>query len=387
MKSKLIVLLAVLVGLSALNGALSPAAAQTEGVKQARLGPYAPAKQDWAAIEAAARNEGKVVIYSVSSRIFKLQKEFKEKFGVEIVGYDIASGDQIQKFGREYQAGAHQVDVLFNNSTPDLLAKFVPKKMIWNFVPDTAAPFLDDNEKEPFLVQRWSSRVLIYNTAFNPGGPPIDNLWDLTRKEWKGRVLTPDPMSGVMGAVYQTILQHPDKMAAAYQKEFGKPISISPGMKDAGQEWMMRFMKNDPVTLASTSKIFKGIAKAKQKKTPPIGFTTFSRLRKLKKGKYEAAAFFNMEPVFGVAYPTVFVIADQAPHPNAAKLLIRYMVGEGIWPWNVLGDYAARSDIEANQVKKYNIPSYDKVKLWAIDPANIYKTKVDYVNFYMSIAQ
>jgi len=93
------------------------------------------------------------------------------------------------------------------------------------------------------------------------------------------------------------------------------------------------------------------------------------------------------EPAFGVAYPTVFVIADQAPHPNAAKLLIRYMVGEGIWPWNVLGDYAARRDIEAKQLKKYNIPSFDKVKLWTIDPENVYRTKVDYVNFYMGIAQ
>ncbi len=387
MKAKSFVLLFVIATVIVGSGLGGQAQAQSAWLKKAQLGPYASATQDWKAIEAAARQEGKVVIYSVSSRIFKIQKEFKEKFGVEIVGHDLASGDQIQKFGREYQAGVHQVDVLFNNSTPELLAKFVPKKMIWNFVPDTAAPFLAENEKKPFLVQRWSSRVLIYNTAFNPAGPPIDNLWDLTRKEWNGRVLTPDPMSGVMGAVYQTILQHPDEMAAAYKKEFGQPITLSAGIKNAGQEWLMRFIKNEAIPLGSTTKIFKGIAKAKQKKTPPIGFTTFSKLRKLKKGKYEAAPFFDVEPVFGVAYPTVFVIVDQAPHPNAAKLLIRYMVGEGIWPWNVLGDYAARSDIEAKQLKKYKIPPFDKVKLWVIDPNYVYNTKVDYVNFFMGIGQ
>jgi iron(III) transport system substrate-binding protein len=148
---------------------------------------------------------------------------------------------------------------------------------------------------------------------------------------------------------------------------------------------MMQFLKNEPVTMSSTSKIFKGVSEVKQK-NPPIGFTTFSRLRSVKKGKNEATAFFDLEPVFGVAYPTVFVIADKAPHPNAAKLLVKYMVGEGIGPWNVIGDYAARSDIEARQVKEFNVPPFEKVRLWSIDPEYVFKTRVDYVNFYMSIA-
>lgn len=385
MRTKLILLLAVLAILIAFNGPCKPAVAQEEWAKEAQLGPYASPQQDWAAIEAAARKEGKVVIYSVSSRIFDIQKEFKEKYGVEIVGYDMESTDQVRKFEHEYKAGVHQVDVLFNNSAPEMAAKFLPKKMVWNFVPDVAAPFLAENEKKPFLVQRWSSRVLIYNTALNPDGPPIDNLWDFTRKEWKERILTPDFMSGVMGAVYQTILQHPDEMAAAYQKEFGKPITLSPGIMNASEEWMMQFLKNDPVTMSSTTKIFKGVAEVKQK-NPPIGFTTFSKLRSTKKGKYEAKAFYDLEPVFGVAYPTVFVIADLAPHPNAAKLLIKYMVGEGIGPWDVIGDYAARSDIEARQAEKFHVPPFDKVKLWSIDPEYVFKTRADYVNFYMSIA-
>jgi iron(III) transport system substrate-binding protein len=378
-------MVAVLAAVVALNGAFESADGKTEWLKKAQLGQFAPVSQDWKAIEAAARNEGKVVIYSVSSRIFKLQKEFKEKYGVEIVGHDIASTDQIQKFGREYQAGINQVDVLFNNSTPELLAEFVPKKMVWNFVPDIVAPYLADNEKEPFLVQRWSSRVLVYNTVLNPEGPPIDNLWDLTRKEWKGRVMTPDLLKGVMASVYQTILQHPNEMAAAYTKEFGKSITLSSGVKDAAQEWLARFVKNEPVSMDSTTKIFKGVSAVKQKK-PPMGFTTFSKLRSIKKGVYECSPFYDLEPVFGVAYPTVFAISDQAPHPNAAKLLILYMMDEGLWAWDVLGDYAARVDVEAKQVEKFKVPPYAKIKMWEIDPAYVYDTRAQYVDFYMGIA-
>ena len=39
-------------------------------------------------------------------------------------------------------------------------------------------------------------------------------LWDLTREEWKGRLLMPNPLeSSVQANVIQTILQHPGEMA------------------------------------------------------------------------------------------------------------------------------------------------------------------------------
>lgn len=355
-----------------------------EWLKKAQLGPYAPVAQDWAAIEKAAKKEGKVVIYSVSSRISKLVKEFKEQYGIEIVGYDLASGEQVQKFEREYKADIHQVDVLYNQAASEMTARFLKKKMIWNFVPETVAPYLDDHEKFPLLIQRWSSRVLIYNTKFNPQNPPINSLWDLTRKEWVGKILTPEPTEDVMSTVFQTILSHPDEMATAYEREFGTKIILSDEINNAAEEWMLRFLQNNPLNETSTTKIFKGIASVKQKDAPPIGFTTFSKLRKLKDGVTEASPFYNLDPVFGVAYPSVLAITDQAPHPNAAKLLIRYMMEKGYWAWDVLGDYAAHKDVEAKQVEKFKVPAFDDAKLWIIDPMKVYNTSGQYVDFIMN---
>ena len=139
-------------------GSDARAGKQEDWLKKAQLGPSAPGTQDWGAIEAAAKKEGKVVIYSVSSRIFKLQKKFKKKYGVEIEAYDIASGVQLEKFRREHRAGIYNVDVLFNNDTPLLVNEFLPQKRVWNFVPNSVVRFLDKNEREPFLTQRWSSR-------------------------------------------------------------------------------------------------------------------------------------------------------------------------------------------------------------------------------------
>ncbi len=384
MRNCVVLLMAVAVWLSGIHGALAQDAAQQEWLKKAELGSFAPPKQDWKAIEAAAKKEGKVVIYSVSSRIPKLAKEFKEKFGVEIVGYDMASDEQIEKFTREHKAGVFQADVLFNSDSPTLAGGLLPQKMIWNFVPEPVAPYIDEDEKTPFLVQRWSSRVFIYNTALNPGGPPVDNIWDFTRKEWKGKVMTPEPISAVMANAYQTILQHPEKMAAAYQKEFGQPVKLSAGMKNAAEEWMLQFMKNDPVILESTDKIFEGVGNVKQQ-NPPLGVTTFSKLRDVKKGIFEAAPLYKLEPAFGVAYPTVLVICDRAPHPNAAKLLIRYMMGDGFWPWDVLGDYATHKEVQAEQVKKFNVPPISKVNMLKIDAKYVYDTKFEYMQFFMSL--
>ena len=62
----------VLSALSAIFLAGNIAHADDAWLKASGLGPYADTKQDWSAIEKAARAEGKVVIYSVSSRFSKL---------------------------------------------------------------------------------------------------------------------------------------------------------------------------------------------------------------------------------------------------------------------------------------------------------------------------
>jgi len=372
---------------------------QKEWLKAAQLGPYAPEVQDWDAIEAAAKEEGQVVIYSVSSRYSELAEMFQNKYGIEVIGYDLASDTQMEKYRREYKAGVFQADVLFNNEQPSLVGEFLPQNMVWNFVPDSVVPYLEPNEMEPLLVQRWSSRILIYNTAVYDE-PPISNLWDLTTEEWRGRVLMPDPISGgVQASVIQTILQHPDEMAAAYELKFGEPLTeyseavieaveSDPGgpysQPNAAIEWLYRLIQNGLIFEESTSRIAESVGDVTQE-NPPVGFTTFSKIRDTKPGVYEWEPVYNCEPVFGVAYPTILVIADRAPHPNAAKLLIREMLEEGYEPWNVPGDYASRSDFVAKQVSEFGIPPFDELKLWQFDPNFIYDSRYSFLAVYLQL--
>ena len=83
----------------------------------------------------------------MSSRFSKLVKGFKEKYGVDIEGYDIPSDLQLEKFRREHKAGVHVVDVLFNAEAPLLLNEALPDKLVWNFVPESVASDLDSSER------------------------------------------------------------------------------------------------------------------------------------------------------------------------------------------------------------------------------------------------
>ena len=290
------------------------------------------------------------------------------------------------------------MDVLFNSESSILLNEALPKELVWNFIPESVASDLDAGEMNPLLIQRHSSRIVYYNTAVHPDGAPIDSLWDMTRDEWKGRVLLPSPLEDSLSANFiQTVLNNSDEMAAAYKREFGEDITFSEDVLEAveenatvdspnaSMEWLYRFLNNEPVFQGSTTKIFKNVGDVTQEK-PPIGITTFSKLRKNKEGVYSSGPAYDLDPAFGVTYPTALMIADMAPHPNAAKLLIRYMMEEdGFKPWNEPGDYAARSNLEAKQLEKFDLPAFGDLGLWPVDPEEIYYSKFGFLAMYLAL--
>ncbi len=60
-----------------------------------------------------AKEEGKVTIYSISSRITKVANAFMEKYpGIEVEPFDISTNELLEKVTREYDAGQHVADVV-----------------------------------------------------------------------------------------------------------------------------------------------------------------------------------------------------------------------------------------------------------------------------------
>ena len=81
--------------------------ADQEWAKKAKLGPYAEkGGPNWAEIERLAKKEGKVVVYSQSSRIKKAAKKFRKKYpGIEVVPFPMYVSDLIARWKSEISAG------------------------------------------------------------------------------------------------------------------------------------------------------------------------------------------------------------------------------------------------------------------------------------------
>jgi iron(III) transport system substrate-binding protein len=63
-------------------------------------------------------------------------------------------------------------------------------------------------------------------------------------------------------------------------------------------------------------------------KNPPVGFGTYSDRRDNEKEGWALQVANNVEPSNGILFPAVLTIADKAPHPAAARLLIDFMFGD-----------------------------------------------------------
>ncbi|MEW5815910.1 MAG: ABC transporter substrate-binding protein, partial [Spirochaetota bacterium] len=324
------VFLALSCGLLSAGGAketVSPGAISPEleaWLKQAQLGPYAPAKQDWDEMAAKAKAEGKVVVYSASSRIFEAGETFTAKYGIKVEAYDMGAGEANEKIGREQEAGVFNADVLFSQGA-EIVLQLMKQGYLYNFVPDYWAPHIPAQYKEPLLVHRLSAKMILYNMERYPGGPPINNIWDITHPEWKNKFLIKNPTEDPdqLGDLVN-FTAHSAEMKAAYERKYGK-LELSPGVPDAGHEFLYRLLKNGVVLIKSGGDVGAGVG-TKGQADPPLGITSLSKIRDNKKGLVLAGAT-GIDTVDCHVALRYLPIARYAPHPNAAKLFIAWVMG------------------------------------------------------------
>ncbi|MBB5043620.1 iron(III) transport system substrate-binding protein [Shinella fusca] len=320
-----------------------------------------------------AKKEGSVTVFSLSSRIAKIEKAFEGAYpGVDLIGLDMSSTKQIARVEAEQQAGVHAVDVLYIADTPVVFSKLVKENRVVNYVPPRIAGELEDRYKTPLLTQRLSTKVLMYNEKAFPDGAPITNLWQLTEPEWQGRVLMVDPSQrGELLDLLTEISLHSDEMAAAYKALYGKDIVVEDGLEGAGDQFIKALFENDLILLPNSDVLNKSIGDV-DAKNPPVGFGTYSDRRDNEKEGWALQVANDVAPANGILFPAVLTIADKAPHPAAARLLIDFMFGDdsptggpGFEPFNVPGDYAVRKSIAdaADSVKLADL------KAWTIDLA------------------
>lgn len=339
---------------------------------------------DEEALYKAAKEEGKVVIYSMSSRTADVKKTFEEKYpGITVDVYDMRITEIVEKIDREHSAGVYNADVVFIKD-PDgaVYNELVQNGVLHNYVPSDIGAKIETQFKDPVFSPYFESRSIYYNTEVYEESP-INNWWDLTTPEWKGKIMLSDPMTNSedMG-MFLAMLQHPDEMAAAYKEKFGKDIELD-GTENAGYEFVKRLAQNDLIFTGSSDEMIQAVG-AEGQEDPPIGIGTSSKIRQKAKG-YLIEATREMNPRLGTTFPAILLVVDNAPHVNAAKLLIHYMAGgtdgksAGFEPFYVEGAWPTRSDIEAKGV------SAQELDFWPLDLEYNYEAMPKLRDFWMSV--
>jgi len=319
-------------------------------LKQAELGPYQEAKFDGEGLYQKAKAEGRVAVYSYSSRIVEVGKTFEQRYpGIKVQGFDMDSTEIVTKVLAEQSAKNYVADVVYMKDPATALHVLKTPGHLVGYVPGDLTALLRPEYREPFLIHHLSFDVLVYNSAAQAKAP-VSSLWDLTKPEWQGRVLFPDPqVLPEFTEVLATIVQHSAEMAKEYERVFGKPLELTPGVPDAGREWIKRLLANRATVAKSTNDVANAVGRAEPTRAP-IGFTAMSRLRdKEKDPKLQFEVAYDLQPVGAVNTGVLLAVPSYAPHPNAAKLLIRWLMGdakggEGYKPYSVLGDAPTRSD-------------------------------------------
>ena len=335
--------------------------------------------------KALEEEDGKVVIYSISSRMAKVKASFEEDYpSMTLEVYDINANDMSTKLSTEYNSGIRTADVIHSKEqTGDYMINFFDKGILHNYQPESIfgnvnPDYLKDMTPLYFETDWWFYNTGVYTET------PITNWWDVTKPEWSGNFVLQNPIGTVSYMVlFTTMVEHADEMAEAYKECYGEDIVLAEDEPTAAHAWIKRVLANDPVIFDSNNEVIQSVGEGEETKL--IGYTPSSKYREKEDNGWNIESEpLKMTPVSGVAFMNFLAVVNEAPHPNGAKLLIRYLMGDedgngnGIQPFNTIGGWPVRPETTPAEG---NIP-FEDMKLWQINYEYVYENLQDIQDYW-----
>lgn len=324
-----------------------------------------------------AKEEGTVTLYSISSRCPKVADAFNAKYpGVTCVPFDISTNELLEKVTREYDAGQHVADVVhIKDEDGTLYNEYVQAGKFYLYKPADIMSHIDPEFTETMTPLYIELNQLFYNGEAYPDGSPIENIWQITEPEWKGRIMMQNPLDNVSWGAWITsfcVGDTPDQLEKAYKELYGEDLTLSDGCENAGYELLKRLHDNSPIYTSSSDEIAEAVG-TKGQANPPIGFCSSSKVRKNKDNDWVLVPV-NLYPTTGTPMINTLYTVEGCEHPYAAKLLIRFMMGgtdgdiSGYAPFNTLGGWPVRDDIDpaegSTPFADINVSKLDQVALY-----------------------
>lgn len=351
----------------ALSACAPSSAGGADTEPEADIEPSVDADFDLDALTAAAKKEGSLTVYDSSGDVKKAAELFEKTYGIHTTGVKSKASATLEKLTREYQADNVTIDAVLYEDGPSLAGQLLPQHIVYTWIPGDLADKIASEAKSPLNILD-KAYVFTYNTSVFPDGPPIKNIWDVTTDTWHGKLAMQDPLGkSLFIQFFNQATQHAsEKFAAAYQDAFG--TSVPGGADGAVKEWVKRVAASEPILTGSDGDAEDAVAAPNQTQ-PRIGLFSNAKFRDIKAKGYTMSVCTGLDPWPGFAYPKYAAIATKTPHPNAAKLFVRFMLTQkGIDTENYNGGTSPNSDNTPGPNPK-GLDSFDK--LFHFDPTTL----------------
>jgi ABC-type Fe3+ transport system substrate-binding protein len=260
-----------------------------------------------AALIAAAKREGEVVWYStqiISQLVRPVTAAFEKKYpGIKVRSTRANATETAIKILNESKAGRPQSDV-FDGTTTVVPLKAAGYVLKW--LPDAAKDYPADL-KDPEGYWIANNLFIItpgFNTSLVPRGTEPKTYQDLLDPKWRGKMAWNGfpTASGIGGFVGNVLTEMGEEKGRAYLRELAKQ-NVAP-LPGAAREVLDQVIAGE---YAIALQIFNHHAVISAKKGAPVDWI-------------------KMEPATGTL--SVVSVHKNAPHPNAAKLLVDFIISK-----------------------------------------------------------
>ncbi len=329
-----------------------------------------------------ALDEGILTIYSTSTRMVDVAKSFEKQYpGLTVKVLDMRPTELIDMLRTTVDEQVYDCDIVTCSDGDGVMSReLLPEGYIFKYVPqDIKDRFIEGNDGE-LLTLMQEAIVFAYSDAVYTE-PPVDNWWELTEEQWRGKVLMPNPTRSVTTFAFLAMfIKHEQEMAKAYADRYGKELETLPG-EGAGKTFIRRLVENGLVLVNSSDEVAEGVG-APGIQENMVGIMVSSKLRMRDLG-YTVQISEQMKPFVGVLAPSSIMIAGGAKNINAAKLFIRWIFGEadgqgeGYRPYLQNGAWSVRSDVRSDSEK-----GLDEMNMIYFDSGFIYDNKDGLLGFW-----
>lgn len=271
---------------------------------------------------AAARTEPPITVYDQTGKVVDTAKAFAAKYGLQATGVKVELG-AIDKVLRESQSGNVIGDVIVNEDLPTFAVELLDQGVLVNWVPGDLKGSIKPEDQYPLTVHYGPMGWTYNNETYDKC--PVNNIWQVTDKEFTGRVAMADPLSNPKYPYWFNSMALNDDAAlrAAYKELYGTELTTD--QPDAAHEWVKRFAENQPKLTQTDEEVSEAVGAPGQAE-PSFGPISMAKFRNVAQKGYHLALCDGMKPWALQAFPSAIAYSAKTDSPNAAKLFIHYML-------------------------------------------------------------